>query len=205
MVRSRSILSLGLMLAAVCGCAPRREARPPPVVPYVGGWLIAREWGVGPIRGDTFFESPRIRELFPRADVRDGEVRISEDETRDVITVSQGGVEMLEIVDGFFNFPGTDDPEIGRVRLIGGPVRGGRGETLGMGWAATGFDLSQCEVGADRDRNTVICAHPDQGAVAYVFAIPGWTSEELPPESLLRDKGYLKTIMWTPARPRRVD
>jgi len=205
MLRRRSVFVLGLLLAAVGGCAPKRAPPPPPVTPYVGGPLIAREWGVGPIRAGTFFESPRIRELFPKAVVKDDVVQIADDETRDVITVSQDGVEMLEVVDGFFNFPGTDDPEIGRVRLVGGPVRGAHGETLGMSWAAAGFDLSQCEVGADRDKNTVICAHPDEGAVNYVFVAPGWSSEEFPPESLLRAKGYLKTIMWTPSRPRRVD
>ena len=90
-------------------------------------------------------------------------VQIAPDETRDVITVSQDGVQLLEVVDGFFNFPGTDDPEIGRVRLVGGPVRGARGETLGMSWNAARFDLSQCEVGTDRDKNTVICVHPEEG------------------------------------------
>jgi hypothetical protein len=197
---------IGLGLAAVWGCAPRRAApKPPPVTPYVGGLLTAREWGVGPIRVDTFFESPRIRALFPRAEVKDAVVQIAPDETRDVITVSQDGVQLLEVVDGFFNFPGTDDPEIGRVRLVGGPVRGARGETLGMSWNAARFDLSQCEVGTDRDKNTVICVHPEEGAVAYVFAAPGWDSEELPSESLLRAHGYLKTIIWTPTRPRRVN
>ena len=199
----RRLVLICLTPVVVWGCAPRREAPPPPAAPYLGGLLAATEWGVGPIRADTYFESPRIQELFPNAVVKDGEVRIAPDETRDVITVSQGGVQLLEVVDGFFNFPGTDDPEIGRVRLVGGPVRGAHGETLGMSWTAAGFDLSQCEVGADRDRNTVICARPDEGAVAYVFALPGWDSEEFPPESLLRAKGYLKTIMWTPTRPRQ--
>lgn len=191
------------MLAAVWGCAPRRDAPPPPAIAYAGGLLTAAEWGVGPIRAGTFFESPRIRELFPRAQVKDAEVRIAPDETRAVITVEQDGAQLLEIVDGFSNFPGTDDPMIGKVRLVGGPVRGAHGETLGMSWKAAGFDLSQCEIGEERDRNSVICARANEGAVTYIFAAPGWDSEEVPPESLLRSKGYLKTIVWTPPPHRR--
>ena len=203
MLRRRSVFVLGLLLAAVGGCAPKRAPPPPPVTPYVGGPLIAREWGVGPIRAGTFFESPRIRELFPKAVVKDDVVQIADDETRDVITVSQDGVEMLEVVDGFFNFHGTDDPEIGRVRLVGGPVRGAHGETLGMSWNAAGFDLSQCEIGVERDISRLICARPKEGAVTYIFEVPGWDSEEEPPESLVRSKGYLKVIAWTPLPPHR--
>ncbi len=191
------------MLAAVGGCAPRRAPPPPPAVPYVGGWLTAQQWGVGPIRSQTYFESPRIRELFPKAVVKDEVVQIAPDETRDVIAVSQNGVQMLEIVDGFSNYPGTDDPMIGTVRLVGGPVRGAHGETLGMSWTQAGFDLSQCEVGEMRDQNTVICARADEGAVTYVFSAPGWDSQEMTPESLLRSKGTLKTIVWTPPRPHK--
>jgi len=191
------------MLSAVWGCAPAHVTPPPPAVPYEGGVLTAMPWGVGPIRGTTFFESPRIRELFPKAKVEDGVVRIADDETRDVINVSQDGVQMLEIVDGYGDYPGTDDPMIGHVRLVGGPVRGAHGETLGMSWNAAGFDLSQCEIGVERDISRLICARPKEGAVTYIFEVPGWDSEEEPPESLVRSKGYLKVIAWTPLPPHR--
>ncbi|HEY2660295.1 MAG TPA: DUF1131 domain-containing protein [Caulobacteraceae bacterium] len=186
---------------ALIACSRAPEPAAPPVTPYQSGPLTAAEWGVGPIRATTFFEGPPIRDLFPRAVVKDGEVRIAPDETRGVITVTQDGAELLEIVDGFSNFPGTDDPRIGSVRLVGGPVRGPHGETLGMGWKASGFDLSQCELGTDRDSDAMICARPHEGAVTYVFALPGWHSMEFPPDSLLRSKGFLRTIVWTPPRP----
>ncbi|QUD86436.1 DUF1131 family protein [Phenylobacterium montanum] len=189
-------------LMLVAGCAPRHvEAPAPPATPYEGGVLTAEPWGVGPIRWDTYFESPRIKELFPKAIVQDGEVQISEDETRSVITVSQDGAQMLEIVDGFGNFPGTDDPKIGTVRLVGGAVRGPHGEHIGMGWKDAHFDLSQCELGADRDRDAMVCARPNEGAVTFVFAIPGWKSMEFPPDSLLRAKGFLRAIVWKPIKP----
>ena len=108
---------------------------------------------------------------------------------------------MLEIDDGTENAPGTNDPMIGSVRAIGGPVVGPHGERLGMTWRAARMDLSECEVGVDRDANTVICARPGEGAVMYQFAAPGWDSEEMPPDSVLRRGGYIKAIIWTPPAP----
>jgi hypothetical protein len=190
-----------LPLLILAGCARPAETPAPPATPYDGGVLTAEPWGVGPIRWNTYFESPRIKELFPKAEVKEDEVAIAEDETRAVITVSQDGAQLLEIVDGYGDFPGTDDPRIGTVRLVGGAVRGPHGEHLGMGWKEAHFDLSQCELGADRDRDAMICARPTEGEVTFVFAIPGWKSMEFPPESLLRAKGYLRTIVWKPIKP----
>ncbi len=196
----RRLATLFLILVPA-GCVRPPEPAPPPATLYQGGVLTAEPWGVGPIRWDTYFESPRIQELFPKASVKDDEVQINEDETRSVITVSQDGAQLLEIVDGYGNFPGTDDPRIGTVRLVGGAVRGPHGERLGMGWKGAGFDLSQCELGTDRDRDAMVCARPQEGAVTFVFAIPGWRSMEFPPDSLLRAKGYLRTIVWKPIKP----
>ncbi len=201
MIRRGALIGGCVAATLTAGCAPRPAVRAPPAAPYVGGMLTAQEWGVGPIRSDTFFESPRIRELFPKAQVRDDEVAVAHDETRAVITVSQGGTELLELVDGYGNFPGTDDPEIGHVRLVGGPVRGAHGETLGMSWNDAHFDLSQCEVDQDREQNRVVCARQNEGSVTYVFAAPGWKSEETPPEPFLRAHGYLAVIVWTPLPP----
>ena len=200
MISRAAILLLVLSLAA-CGRAP--EVPAPPAVPYQGGVLAAGEWGVGPIRAGTYYEVPRIRELFPKAEVKESEIRLSEFETRGVISVTQDGAQLLEIVDGYGNFPGTDDPRIGSVRLVGGPVRGPHGERLGMPWKGAGFDLSQCELGTDRDRDAMVCARSREGAITYVFALPGWKSMEFPPQSQLRARGFLRTIVWTPPPPSR--
>ena len=69
----------------------------------------------------------------------------------DGITVEQDGAPLLEIDDGTRSAPGTDDPLIGQVRAIGGPVVGPRGEKLGLRWPEARFDLTQCEIGEDRD------------------------------------------------------
>jgi hypothetical protein len=198
-------LSVVFLLAAMAGCTGPASPEPPtpPRAPYVSGLVQVARWGVGPIRPGTFFESPRIRDLFPHADVRDGTLRIAFDETMAVITVDQGGARILEIDDGTRSWPGTDDPMIGQVRAVGGPVRGPGGETLMTPWNRAGFDLTQCEIGSEHDANKVVCARPGDGQVTYVFVVPGWESEELPPPSLLRDKAYLSQIVWTPPPPGR--
>jgi hypothetical protein len=197
-----STVVLGLCaITWACAPSPIKEPAAPKAAPYRAGPILAGAWGVGPIRARTFFESPRIRELFPLADVRDGVARIAPDETTAVITVTQAGVQLLEIDDGAGNVPGTNDPTIGSVRAVGGPVVGPHGERLGMLWRDAHLDLSECEVGVERDANTVICARPGEGAVTYQFAIPGWDSEEMPPDSALRPRAYIKAIIWTPPTP----
>lgn len=200
MIRRFVVLCAVLALAA-CGRTPEPVA--PPAKPYLGGPLVAQEWGVGPIRSSTFFESPRIRELFPKAEVKDGEIRVAEDETRSVIDVFQDGAQMLQIIDGYGNFPGTDDPMIGKVRLVGGAVRGPQGETIGMRWKDAHFDLSQCERGVEREADTMVCARPKAGAVTYIFALPGWKSMEFPTDSQMRANGFLSAMVWTPNHHRR--
>jgi hypothetical protein len=197
MNRPFAVVLAGSVLAA-CAPSPMKEPAAPKAEPYRSGPILVGAWGVGPIRARTYFESPRIRDLFPLADVRDGTARIAPDETIAVITVAQAGVQLLEIDDGTGNVAGTNDPVIGSVRALGGPVVGPHGERLGMPWRTAGMDLSECEVGVERDANTVICARPGEGAVMYQFAAPSWDSEEMPPDSVLRRVGYIKAIIWTP-------
>jgi len=202
---NRPITAIFVLAALTSGCTrgPGREPPAPAPIPYASGPIQIGRWGVGPIRAGTYFESPRIRELFPKAKVRDATIRISDDETMAVITVEQDGAAVLEIDDGTRNAPGTDDPMIGQVRAVGGPVRGPGGEHLKISWKAARFDLSQCEIGSEHDANAVVCARPGDGQVTYVFAVPGWESEELPSASQLRAKAYLSQIVWTPPRPGR--
>jgi hypothetical protein len=198
MIRPSTALLGAAVLLQACSPSPLKETPAPRPAPYRSGPIAVGVWGVGPIRKATYFESPRIQELFPRARVSDGTVRVSDDETMAVITVAQDGVDLLEIDDGTANAPGTTDPMIGAVRVLGGPVQGPHGERIGLTWTAAHFDLTECDIGADRDRNTVFCARPGEGAVTYQFAVPGYDSEEVPPESLLRKVAYVKAIIWTP-------
>jgi hypothetical protein len=198
MIRPSTVLLATAVLLQACAPSPLKQTAAPKPAPYQSGPLTVGVWGVGPIRAATYFESPVIRELFPAAQVSDGTVRVSDDETMAVVTVAQGGAAMLEIDDGTGNIPGTNDPMIGSVRALGGPVQGPHGERLGMTWNAARFDLTECDIGSDRDRNTVFCAWPGEGAVTYQFAVPGYDSEEVPPVSLLRKVAYVKAIIWTP-------
>jgi hypothetical protein len=199
MIRPLTVVLALAGLVAACGDGARVTGGPaPPQTPYRFGLIRMGHWGMGPIREATYFEQPAIQPLFPRAVVQEVTLRISDDETRDGITVVQDGTELLEIDDGLSNHPHTDDPMIGEVRAVGGPIKGPGDERLGMSWNAARFDLSQCEVGVDRDRNTVICARQGEGAVTYQFAVPGWDYEEMPPEQLMRRAAWLKTIIWTP-------
>lgn len=197
MIRPFTAVLIAAVLADGCS-GPPPAGPPPPATPYRSGLLRIGPWGVGPIRRQTYFESPLIRSLFPAAQVEDATVRVSFDETEAAITVEQDGVEMLEIEDGTSNVPGTDDPEIGAVRALGGPVVGPDGERIGMSWKAARLDLSDCEMGVDRDADTIICARPRAGAVTFYFVVPGWNSGELPPPGRLDRTGYLKAMVWTP-------
>jgi len=202
MIRSLTALLILAGLASACRRpADRVDHGPvPPAVPYTGGLMPLSHWGVGPIRRDTYFESPVIAPMFPRASVRDSTVQIAPDESLADIVVEQDGARILEIddYDGIKTAPGTDDPLIGNVRLVGGPVRGPGGERLGMSWRDARFDLSQCEMGSGRQDNALVCARRGEGAITYVFAVPGWDSIEFPPESRLRATAYLREIVWTP-------
>jgi hypothetical protein len=197
MNRPFAVVFASLALTA-CAPSPMKEPGAPKAEPYRSGPILVGVWGVGPIRARTYFEIPRIADLFPAAIVQKETVRIAPDETTAAITVTQGGAQLLEIDDGAENVPGTNDPMIGSVRAIGGPVTGPHGERLGMTWRAAKMDLSECEVGVERDANTVICARPGEGAVMYQFAVTGWDSEEMPPDSALFRGGYIKAIIWTP-------
>jgi hypothetical protein len=196
-----AVLSFALLsvLTACSGGDARYSGGPEPrQEPYRSGVIHMGHWGIGPFRADTYFESPVIQDLFPDAKVKDVKIKLAEDDSEDGITVVQDGVELFEVDDSTIDTGPDQDPPIGQVRAIAGPVIGPNGETLGMSWTAAKFDLSQCEIGVERDRNTVICARRGEGAITYYFAVPTWDSEELPPESLLRKVGYLKAFVWTP-------
>ena len=192
-------LPLAVLLAACERDAGRTGGPAAPVQPYMGGQMPLAHWGVGPIRADTLFERPTIQTLFPNAKVSDSLYPIAADETLLTITVAQDGVTMLEIDDSNAFAPNKDDPLVGKVRLLGGAVRGPHGERIGMPWREAGFDLSQCELGEGRAVDTLDCARRDEGAITYDFAIRGWGSHVDPPsQAELNAGGYLKEIVWTP-------
>jgi hypothetical protein len=205
MIRSLPVVAAAAALAACSPTPPPRTMPEPSAQPYVDGPLIVGLKGMGPLRSTTYFEAPRIRDLFPKAKIEESTVQIDPldpKDTLDDIIVYSGDTPMLEIDDGTRSAPGTDDPLIGQVRAIGGPVVGPRGERLGMRWRDAHFDLAQCEIGEKHQRGRIVCARPHEGSVTYIFAVPGWNPVDLPSPFLLNRNGYLHEMVWTPSTTR---
>jgi hypothetical protein len=205
MTRPIPVIAALTVLAACSPVPPPRTLPEPSAKPYVDGPLIIGMKGIGPIRATAYFEPPRIRDLFPQAQIKQGVVQIDPldpNDTLDDIIVYHGDTPMLEIDDGTRSAPGTDDPLIGQVRAIGGPVMGPRGERLGLRWRQAGFDLTQCEIGELHQRGKIVCARPGEGSVTYIFAVPGWNPVDLPSPMQLQNNGYLIEMVWTPSTTR---
>jgi hypothetical protein len=135
MTRLIPVVAAVTVLGACSPTPPARTMPEPSAKPYVDGPLIVGLKGIGPIRKTTYFEPARIRDIFPSAPIKEGIVQIDPldpKDTLDDIVVYSGAAPMLEIDDGTRNAPGTDDPLVGQVRAVGGPVVGPRGEKLGL-------------------------------------------------------------------------
>jgi hypothetical protein len=209
-------LSLAAPLLTLVACGPADKpktapvaATPAPVLttrqatdgavdrftPYVGGPLMLDEFSVGPIMAQTEFSMEAIKPRFPKARVegvflREGGAK----STLMGVTVEQDG-GVIEI----HGNPGTT--KVGDIRITGGRPKGPRGETLGMKWADADMDYPRCWIGKDRDAHTVICTQPGEPVLRYVFSVPGWTQDTIPPEAVLRDKGVLREFFWRGGAP----
>ena len=203
----RLILAAPLLAVAACGPADKTgKAKPaaatsapaPAVVtrqtadgkvdrftPYVGGPLMLDEFSVGPLMAQTEFSLDAIKPRFPKAKV---------DAVFSRIIIDQGD-GILEIQSN----PGT--VTVGDIRITGGTPQGPRGETLGLKWADADIDYPRCWMGKDRDAHAVICTQPGEPVLRYVFGVPGWTQDTLPPETVLRDKATLREFIWRGGAP----
>lgn len=152
--------------------------------PYERGPLALDEFSVGPVMAQTNFSLDAIKPRFPKAAVAGGEP----------ITVEQGGV-FLEISAN----PGTRT--VGDIRVTGSAPRGPRGETLGLKWADADIDYPRCWMGKDRDAHAVVCTQPGEPVLRYVFAVPGWIQDTMPPEAILRDRAVLRNFVWRGGAP----
>ncbi len=136
-----------------------------------------------------------IKPRFPKAKVQG--VFIREDGAKSTlmgVTVEQGD-SIIEIQGN----PGTT--KVGDIRVSGGTPKGPRGETLGLKWANADMDYPRCWMGKDRDVHAVICTQPGEPVLRYVFAVPGWTPDTMPPEAVLRDKATLREFFWRGGAP----
>ncbi|KQY35123.1 hypothetical protein ASD38_00690 [Caulobacter sp. Root487D2Y] len=211
------LLAAPLLALAACGpadkpgaskTAPPAGAPAPAVVtrqdasgavdrftPYEGGPLALDEFSVGPLMAQTEFSMEAIKPRFPKAKVEG--VFMREDGSKSTlmgITVEQDG-GVIEI----HGNPGT--ATVGDIRISGGKPEGPRGEILGMKWANADMDYPRCWMGKDRDAHAVICTQPGEPVLRYVFAVPGWTQDAMPPEAVLRDKAVLREFLWRGGAP----
>jgi len=216
MFRSLSLAAPLLALAA-CGPTDKPEASkagapasttPAPAVvtrkaadgsvdrftPYEGGPLMLDEFSVGPLMGQTEFSMEAIKPRFPKAKVEGVFLRDGRRSTLMGLTVEQGG-GTIEVQGS----PGST--KVGDIRISGGAPQGPRGETLGMKWANADMDYPRCWMGKDRDVHAVLCTQPGEPVLRYVFAVPGWTQDTMPPEAVLRDKATLREFFWRGGAP----
>ncbi len=214
----RLILAAPLLVLAACGPAKQADANKPaaskPAVaapaavvtrhdasgavdrftPYVGGPLALDEFSVGPIMAQTEFSLDAIQQRFPKAKVEKAFLHQGAGEPTPIITVEQGG-GVIEIQGN----PGTT--KVGDIRIGGGTPEGPRGETLTMKWADADMDYPRCWMGKDRNVHAVICTQPGEPVLRYVFGVPGWTADAMPPEAVLRDKATLREFLWRGGAP----
>jgi hypothetical protein len=216
----RLILAAPLLALAACGPADTPAAsksenapaspRAPPLkpglvredgsvelfTPYEGGPLALDEFSVGPLMAQTEFLVDVVKPRFPKAVVKSAFLHQEAGEPAPIITVEQGG-GVIEIQAN----PGTGT--VGDIRITGGTPKGPRGETLMMKWADADMDYPRCWMGKDRDAHAVICTQPGEPVLRYIFGVPGWTQDTMPPEAVLRDKGFLREFLWRGGAPSR--
>jgi hypothetical protein len=209
------ILVAPLLALAACGPTDKPATAPPAAAtrapatviyktatgvdvftPYQGGPLALDEFSVGPIMAQTTFTLAAIEPRFPKAVVKSAFLHQETGEPTPIITVEQDG-GVIEIQGN----PGT--VTVGDVRVTGGTPKGPRGETLMMKWADADMDYPRCWMGKDRDVHAVICTQPGEPVLRYVFGVPGWTQDAMPPEAVLREKAVLREFLWRGGAPSR--
>ncbi|WP_421739828.1 DUF1131 domain-containing protein [Caulobacter sp.] len=177
------LAAVPLALLAACGPADKPvEPASAPAQPAarVQGLLPLDEYSVGPIMAQTPFKAEAIQALFPddRVETR-----------RDAIIVVRDGVQMLDIR----GEPGLST--VGEIHIAGRSGAGPRGELFGMPWSRLDVPLKRCWMGKDAFRHAVICTQPGESVLRYVFEVPGWTRDDLPPIDGLA-RATLRDFIW---------
>ncbi len=200
--------SVRFLAAALClalaACGPRTSDRPvadptdphPLPIPYTGGPLAISQDAVGPLRWDAPRTAEVLRALFPDAKI-DRQVRTDGDTQAPVLIVERNNQPILEAVGP------PDDPLLANrgspfeIRIYGGEPVGPNGERLMDRWSRLGLKAADCTMGEGRDRFALVCPAPKTEGVALIFGIPGWTSDQTPPDAVLADKAFLREFLWT--------
>jgi hypothetical protein len=180
-----ALIAVPLALLAACGPAekavePASAPAPAASTPVTGSLLALDEYAVGPIMAQTPFKAEAIQALLSNDKV----------ETEGaVIIVARDGAKMLDI----HAEPGLTT--VGEIHIAGRLAVGPRGEVFGMPWPKLEVPLKRCWMGQDAYRHAVICTQPGESVLRYVFEVPGWTSDDLPPVEVLA-KATLRDFIW---------
>lgn len=180
-----ALIATSLALLAACGpaekpgepaSAPAAAAALAPATPL----LALDEFAVGPIMAQTPFKAEAIQALFPKDKVT---------AEGSVIIVTRDGAAMLEIL----GEPGLTT--VGEIHIAGRSATGPHGEVFGMPWSRLDVPLKRCWMGQDAYRHAVICTQPGESVLRYVFEVPGWSLDALPPPDVLA-KATLRDFIW---------
>jgi hypothetical protein len=187
-MRAALIFALASVLAA---CGERGADRPSGAdasVAVKSGPLDVTERGVGPLGGATPFTAEAIRAAYPDAHVQQ-------------VVFSLGGVDepalRADAPDGKALEVFGDEGGVSRVLVLGGAFTGPGGERLLQPWPETGFRIGQCRAGEGRWTGALVCRRPDDSRVQVMFAVPGWTGGDPPPEAVLRERAKVSALEWT--------
>ena len=207
------IALIAAALLSLAACGPKETAKAPTAAPapalvkrqtasgavdrftpYIGGPLALDEYSVGPVMAQTEFSLDAITPRFPKGQVKSGFLHEGAGKPVPIITVEQGG-GVIEIQGN----PGS--PLVGDMRVTGGSPVGPRGETLRMKFADADMDYDRCRIGEGRDRYAAVCNQPGEPVLRYVFGVPGWSADALPPLDVLRQKAVLRGFVWKGGAP----
>ncbi|MBU4434912.1 MAG: DUF1131 domain-containing protein [Alphaproteobacteria bacterium] len=181
-----ALILVPLALLVACGpantSAPTGSAGavPAPAASPADRALALDEYAVGPIVAQTPFTVAAIQALFPK-----DQVALSDE----VIMVTRDDVVMLEIRGE------RGLATVGEIRIAGRSGLGPRGEVLGMAWPKLDVPLKRCWMGRDDDLHAVICTQPGEPVLRYVFEVPGWKRNTMPPREVLASAS-LRGFIW---------
>lgn len=190
---------LAALALAACqeGTVPEGETAEPPaetsaeavaVGTWTGGPLVVAETGVGPVDGLTRFDRDEIQRRFPNAKVETGFLQFGDNSTA-IVTVQQDEL-VLELQP-------TADLTVGTVLVQGGPAEAPGGLKLMTKWAEARMAPERCRMGEGRAMHAVVCRPTDDSRLSVIFAVPGWTSDAMPPAATLNEKAFVREFVWS--------
>lgn len=173
--------------AAPAEAAPAPAAAEPRAAKADPGAVWTR--GVGALGAHTPFTVEAVQAAFPDAVVEKAFLHEG-DGTVPILAARIGGEQALEI-------QGDANGRVARILVQGGDFQGPAGERLLQKWIDAGFAPADCRMGEGRRKHAVVCKRSAADPIEYVFGVPGWASDDLPPTDVLIARAQLNEFVWT--------